>query len=193
MWLPKSVIPSSAGDIDIKPMKKESHALVTAVAIFLVVAFILTIFFSQDKYYLSMYDQNIATREELSKTVQPKWKTEKTYLITQTHGSSTPFNVVKFECCGAQGMVANNQLYLGYLDTVEATPIGTTTKTQIPIIGIETIGHELVHLVTLQPYVLEQCPALANRDLQEKIAYNWGHLYAQIRSFDEDNWIRLEK
>lgn len=193
-WIPITTIASSAGaSADIyksKPMK--SNKIVWLV-VFLLSALLVTYLLKGSTVYPAIYNPDIALRETLSKTVIPKWNTEKSFIITHTHGSSTNFNVVKFECCGTGGMVKDGQLYMGYLNTVEATPIGTTTKTQIPIIDIEILGHELVHLTTLQPYVLEKCPALASHDLQEKIAYNWGHLYSQIRSFEEDNWIRLQK
>jgi len=192
MWLPKSTIPSSAGDYKLKNMNNKSNKIVWLIA-FLIMALIVGYLLQKENLYQAMYNQDIALRETLSKAVQPKWTAEKTFIITHTHGSSTNFNVAKFQCCGTGGVVKDGQIYMGYVNTVEATPLGTTTKTQIPLIDIEILGHELVHLITLQPYVLEQCPALASHDLQEKIAYNWGHLYSQIRSLDEDGYIRLTK
>jgi len=192
MWLPSSTIPSSAGDYKLKTMKNKSNKIIWIFA-FLITALLLASSIESTVKYQAIYNQDIAKREELSKTVQPKWNTEKTFLLTHTHGSSTEFNVVKFECCGTGAMVTKGNLYMGYLNTVEGTQIGTTKKSQIPVIDIELLGHELTHLVTLQPYVLQKCPALATQDLQEKIAYNWGHLYSQIRSLDEDGYIRLTK
>lgn len=139
------------------------------------------------------YNQDIANREQLSLSFKAKFSNEKTYLLTQTHGSSTQFNVGKFDCCGAGGMVKDNQIYMGYLNTVAGTTLGTTTKQQIPEIDIGILTHELVHYVTLQPYVLKQCPSLSDRLLQEQIAYNAEHLYTQIKSLDEDGFIRLIK
>lgn len=133
-----------------------------------------------------------------SLSIIPKWRTEQTFIMAQYHGSSTVFEVAKFQCCDTAAMAFQNKIIMGYLNTVEATPIGTTTKKQVPEIEIEILGHELVHHVLFQPYVIEQCPALsgntrASKELHESIAYNWDYLYKQIRSLDEDGYIRLVK
>tara|TARA_R110000868_G_C10867139_1_gene761990 strand:+ start:892 stop:1416 length:525 start_codon:yes stop_codon:yes gene_type:complete len=133
-----------------------------------------------------------------SLSIIPKWKTEQTFIMAQYHGSSTVFEVAKFQCCDTAAMAFQNKIIMGYLNTVETTPIGTTTKKQVPEIEIEILGHELVHHVLFQPYVIEQCPALkgdtqASKELHESIAYNWDYLYKQIRSLDEDGYIRLVK
>jgi len=147
-----------------------------------------------ENQYLDVYNEQIAERKKLSMTVQPKFTVQKTYIVTQAHGSSTLFNVTKFQCCeGTDGMVRGNQLYVGTMNEREIKLYNATTTTRIPEIQMETLGHELVHLITTQPYVLQKCPALAEQDFQEDIAYNWSHLYRQILSFDEDNWLRIVK
>lgn len=160
------------------------------VLVLLLVLYILSGNYTQVYYY----NQDIQYREYLSRTTpEKKFTIEKTFILNQSHGSSTRVYVGKFECCGVTGMVKDGEIYLGYLNTTEATPLGTTTKQQIPEIDTEMMVHELTHLVTLQPYVLERCPAFATSELQEKVAYNLGHLYSQLRSIHEDNFIRLVK
>lgn len=139
-------------------------------------------------------NSDIENRIHRSTTVVPKWKADHTFYLTQTNGSSTVFEVAKFECCGTGGLVTwGGKLVMGYLNTVEATPIGTTTKQQVPEIDTEILIHELFHLVTIQPAVVAKCPALVEPRFQEEMAYNIGYLYAQIRSLDEDGRIRLIK
>jgi len=140
--------------------------------------------------------QNNFTEDRIQKSIStvPKWNVEKTFYLTQTNGSSTVFEVAKFECCGTGGLVTwGGTLVMGYLNTVEAISIGTTTKQQIPEIEISILIHELLHLVTIQPAVIAKCPALAEPILQEEMAYNIESLYSQIKSLEEDNKIRLNK
>lgn len=142
-----------------------------------------------------VYQQNSAEdRIQRSLNGVRKWSTEKTFFLTQTNGSSTPFEVAKFECCGTGGAVTRDgRLVMGYLNTVEGSQIGTTSKVQIPEIDTSILIHELLHLVTTQPAVLARCPALGESRLQEELAYNIEGLYTQIKSLDEDGFIKLIK
>lgn len=143
----------------------------------------------------TVYQQNF-TEDRIQRSINgvPKWNTEKTFFLTQTNGSSTPFEVAKFECCGTGGVVTRDgRLVMGYLNTVEGNQIGTTSKIQIPEIDTSILIHELLHLVTIQPSVLARCPALGESRLQEELAYNIEGLYTQIKSLDEDGFIKLIK
>lgn len=139
--------------------------------------------------------QNTAEdRIQGSLTTSPEWNTERAFILTQTNGSSTLFEIAKFTCCGTGGVVTRDgRLVLGYLNTVETSQVGTTSKVRVPEIDTAILVHELFHLVTTQPAVLARCPALGESRLQEEIAYNIGGLYEQIRSLDEDGYIRLIK
>lgn len=124
----------------------------------------------------------------------PEWTTERAFILTQTNGSSTLFEVAKFTCCGTGGVVTRDGgLILGYLNTAEVNQVGTTSKVRVPEIDTAILVHELFHLVTTQPAVLQRCPALGESRLQEEIAYNIGGLYEQIRALDEDGYIKLIK
>lgn len=171
-------------------IKDNIYTVALAILILSMITLWAGIISGKNTYY---YDEGIAKREMLSLSTNVKFNTEKKYFLNHSHGSSTILNIGKFECCGPSGMVRDNEISMGYVNTVSATQLGTTTKKDIPEIDIEVLGHELVHLITTQPYVVERCPALKENILQEKIAYNWGFLYSQVRSLDEDNLIRLTK
>lgn len=122
---------------------------------------------------------------------EPKYTVKRVFQITHLDGTPVKLHIVQFECCGVAGMVKNGDLYLGYVNEVTAKPIFATTTQKIPEIGIETVTHELMHLVTL--HYKATTTKLSDRVFQETMAYDSQFLYSQLRSFDEDNYLRLIK
>lgn len=140
----------------------------------------------------STYNQDIADREHASLTMpEAKYSITKTFLLNHTDGTPVKFHLVKFQCCNrTAGMVKNGELYMGYLNEVQGTPLGATTTQMIPEIEISILLHELFHLGSLQ--VVKTCPDFSTNVCNEKGAYSVEYLYEQIRSLSEDNFFRLK-
>lgn len=148
------------------------------------------------KYYEAIYDPNIALRELRSLNMPtPKWNIEKTYQITFPDGTPVMFNVTRFECCnGPIAMVKDGNLYFDYWNTAKAHPItatDTALMVDVPEFRMESILHELLHLVTLHHLKDGANPML--NTTQEKMAYSFESLYTQIKSLEEDGYFVLVK
>lgn len=173
-----------------------SQNKITWLLIFLINAFLISWFayaVNSVQPVYNTYNQGIAAREQASlRMPEAKYSITKTFLLNHTDGTPVKFHLVKFECCNrTAGMVKNGELYMGYLNEVQGTPLGATTTQMIPEIEISILLHELFHLGSLQ--VVKTCPDFSTNVCNEKGAYNVEYLYEQIRSLDEDNFFKLNK
>lgn len=139
------------------------------------------------------YNQGIADREHASLTMpEAKYSITRTFLLNHTDGTPVKFHLVKFQCClQIGGMVKDGELYMGYLNEVQGTPLGATTTQMIPEIEMNILVHELVHLGTL--HYVKDCPDFSTNVCQERIAYNVEDLYTQIKSLNEDQFFNINK
>ncbi len=148
--------------------------------------------FTPDPTY---YQVDPAMQSRIAKSIEgkaPKYTIMKEAQITHIDGTPTKFYVVKMECCGVGGFVQGGNIYMGYVNEQSyKSPLSTTTE-MLPIIEMPILVHELSHLVTLHGAVRNSCTEITSPLWQETRGYNTEHLYTQIKSLHEDNFIRLE-
>lgn len=122
---------------------------------------------------------------------EPKHTIIKEFQITHIDGTPSKFYIVKIECCGVGAFVKNNNLYMGYMNEVSyKSPFSTTTE-MLPAIDMSILIHELAHLTTIHNSNKNSCTYTNTALWQETNAYDTEHLYTQIKSFHEDNYLRL--
>lgn len=194
-WIPTTTIASSAGTsakfYPKKPMKNNKLLLIILIAVLLLIVFPWNALANR-VYFQAAYNESIAYREHLSLTMRlPNYKVEQTYQITHSDGTPLMFNVTKFECCDAPtAMVKDGQLYFDYYNTVQVVPLGATNtdiKVDVPEFRTETVIHELCHRI------INKHTMISNPKLEERMCYDFEHLYTQIKSLDEDNRFKLIK
>lgn len=116
----------------------------------------------------------------------------KTLTLKHTDGEEFKLHLAKIKNPTVLGFVTTDeQVFLDVSNYVPYKEPNATTTQQIPLMSTGLLIHELTHLTTFHNFTM--CPSITDNVCQEKNAYDIEYIYEQIKTYDEDNIIRLRK
>jgi len=181
-------------------MKQKIYFTLAGVAALCVGALIAEIQSKVEKSVGIYYPQQNVEVTNLSNLAQTFTPTDNmdvlaTFTLTHLDKSTTSFKLVTFSTTTAvAGFYAPSDGSLSVrVDNWEKRKRYQEEEKDVPVVNISILVHEIVHMTTLYNTKGVECQSVYNAICQEKMAYDAGYIYEQIRSFEEDGLLVLSK
>lgn len=115
--------------------------------------------------------------------------------ITHINGATTSFRIITFATptmVGGFYSPKDGSLSVRVYNWGSKKGIDGVTR-NVPLVDISVLVHELVHMTTWYNAQYKDCPSLWESVCQERMAYDAGYYYQQLRAYEEDGKFILTK